>query len=343
MWKKVIRTFLTTLILCSICVSLYLFMDFRAPADIYSFSAGDIFLDIPRNSNRDQVADILIASGLIKSRFSYYFYRKFIDSRPVQSGYYRLSTGKILQDNLSKVHTGDVEPRFYYFNLTFPEGYSIYQISEKLEQYHVCDARQFRTRLKEHVKDDEFKDKYNIPVHVDYMEGFLFPDTYRVRIGLHPDLIISMMLHRFNQIFNSELRGEVKKKKKDFYKTLIIASLIEKEAGRNDHDLISSVIHNRLRLWYMLQIDATILYALGPDANNITLKNKYIDSPYNTYKRYGLPPTPICNPGKKSILAAINPPETEYLYYVSRNDGTHIFAKSYKEHRKNVIKFQKRR
>ncbi|MDD3626651.1 MAG: endolytic transglycosylase MltG, partial [bacterium] len=239
--------------------------------------------------------------------------------------------------------SGKTVEREYYFMITFPEGFTVYQIAGRLEEYHVCSRSDFLNRADQLISDSGFKDKYSIPKEVLNMEGFLFPDTYRVKINYHPDYIISMMLNRFNQIFSSSFRKELTDSNKNFYEVLIIASLIEKETGYNEHDLISSVIYNRLQKWYMLQIDATILYALGPDAKNITRQNKLIKSPYNTYTKYGLPPTPICNPGKKSILAAINPAKTTYLYYVSKNDGTHVFSNTYKEHQKNVNKYQKGR
>jgi UPF0755 protein len=163
------------------------------------------------------------------------------------------------------------------------------------------------------------------------------PDTYRFEKGIPETEIIRRMLANWNvRVLRPHARLF---RQADFPmdKILVIASLIEREAMTNaDRPLISSVIRNRLRIKKRLEIDATVLYALGRHKEALTFADLKVDSPYNTYRSLGLPPGPICNPGLASILAALKPAKTRYLYYVARPDGSHLFAVTYEEHRANI-------
>ncbi|MCK4666069.1 endolytic transglycosylase MltG [Candidatus Dependentiae bacterium] len=338
---KIIRSILLNLAIIIFFTGIFIYSDFLPQSKMLRVNGTDIFIDIPKNSSISEIGTKLVEVGLIKNKYSFLLYRFISKEIIFKAGFYKLNLKSSLKDNLNIIQTGKSISKFIYINITFPEGFSNYQVAKRLEAYHICNSTAFLDRLEDLLIEDSFKKKYKLPENIDNLEGFLFPDTYRVKLGEKPDIIISMMLNRFNNICSDKVKTDISKMNKNFYNILIIASLIEKETGINEHKKVSSVIHNRLEKWYMLQIDATILYALGPGAKDITTKNKYIDSPYNTYITYGLPPTPICNPGWKSIEAAIYPDKSTYLYYVSKNNGTHVFTTSYKEHLKYVNIYQR--
>ncbi|GAA0085474.1 endolytic transglycosylase MltG [Clostridium sp. CTA-7] len=210
---------------------------------------------------------------------------------------------------------------------TVPEGYTIDDIAEKLEKEGICSKDDFIRAVKEYeppsfVKINSEK-RYNL-------EGYLFPDTYLIKVGETPREIISKMVFRFKEVLQGALKETNMTVKDEDIETVVnIASMIEKEARiDSERPLISSVIINRLNDDKMLQIDATVIYALGEHVNTVLDKHLEIDSPYNTYKNYGLPIGPISNPGLESIKAALKPEKTDYLFYVLQDDKTHYFTNS---------------
>lgn len=210
---------------------------------------------------------------------------------------------------------------------TVPEGYTIDDIAEKLEVEGVCSKEDFILAINEfdlpkYVKVNSEK-KYNL-------EGYLFPDTYLIKVGETPKEIIEKMVLRFEEVLKIAMTETNTNIKEDDIETVItIASMIEKEARVNEErPLISSVIVNRLKDGMMLQIDATVIYALGEHVSTVLESHLEIDSPYNTYRNYGLPIGPISNPGLESIKAAIKPAETDYLFYVLQDEKTHYFTNS---------------
>lgn len=210
---------------------------------------------------------------------------------------------------------------------TIPEGYTIEDIAEKLEREGICSKNDFLLAIKEYelpsyVKIDSSK-KYNL-------EGYLFPDTYLLKVGEKPKEILTKMVSRFEEMLKKASEDTNTKINPDDIETVVtIASVIEKEARvDSERPLISSVIVNRLNDGMMLQIDATVIYALGEHVETVLEKHLEVDSPYNTYKNYGLPIGPISNPGLESIKAALKPEKTDYLFYVLQDEKTHYFTNS---------------
>ena len=178
------------------------------------------------------------------------------------------------------------------------------------------------------------------------LEGYLFPDTYALPRGADADVVVRAMVARLAQAFDAGLRREAADRDLTPREVLTIASLIEKETARPDERaIVSAVYHNRLRIGMPLQCDPTVIYALmlarrwNGNLRKVDLEMK---SPYNTYAVRGLPPGPIASPGRASIEAAVRPADVSYLYFVSRNDGSHVFANTLAEHNRNVSTFQKR-
>lgn len=210
--------------------------------------------------------------------------------------------------------------------ITIPEGFNIEDIATRVEEKGICTKDEFLSTVKSYplpsyVKDNPDK-RYNL-------EGFLFPDTYNFEIGVEPEYIIETMIKRFEEVWNEITEG-LDIKEDDIEKIINVASIIEKEARVDeDRPLIASVIYNRLEQDMPLQIDATVIYAHGYYIENVRNRHLAIESKYNTYLHKGLPVGPICNPGAPSIKAALNPANTNYLFYLLASDDEHYFTDNY--------------
>lgn len=206
--------------------------------------------------------------------------------------------------------------------VTIPEGFSTNQIKERLEKQGVITGLQFDKALNEVDDFYYYTPKGNF-------DGYLFPDTYHFVKGESGKSVINKFLKRFMQKFPKEEFED----KKYFYNRLILASIIEKEAGnKKEMALVASVFQNRLDKGMRLQSCATVVYLFNFERDYLYYKDLEIDSPYNTYKYKGLPPTPIVNPGEESIKASLNPAKTNYFYFVLGSNGKHHFSKTYDEH-----------
>lgn len=240
----------------------------------------------------------------------------------VKQGEYVLEKNLTVNELINKLTS---ESSLNTVKFTVPEGYTINDISEKLENEGICSKEDFIDAIKDYelpkfAKINSEK-KYNL-------EGYLFPDTYLIKVGETPKEIITKMVSRFKEVLDIALSETNTSIANEDIETVVnIASMIEKEARIDEERaLISSVIENRLNDGMMLQIDATVIYALGEHVTTVLDKHLETDSPYNTYKNYGLPVGPISNPGLESIKAALKPEKTDYLFYVLQDDKTHYFT-----------------
>jgi UPF0755 protein len=222
------------------------------------------------------------------------------------------------------------------YPLTIPEGLTAEQIADLLAKKSLVNKMEFMSL----VMDKTLVASY----HIDgpSLEGYLFPDTYLISKDIGARELIDVMVNRFWNVFNALTKGQ-----KDFMplgETVTLASLVEKETGlAEERPVIASVFINRLKKRMRLESDPTVIYGLKDFDGNLKRKDLRVRSPYNTYINYGLPPGPIANPGRDSLMAAINPAKTNYLYFVSKNDGSHHFSATLKEHNTAVVKYQKRR
>ena len=218
-------------------------------------------------------------------------------------------------------------------NVTIPEGYTVAQIFQLLEDSNVASVEDLNEMAADH--DYAFSFLQDIPLgDPSRLEGYLFPDTYEFTTPHSALYVINKMLVRFDEVFTDEMRAQVEKSGKTIHEVLTVASLIERETDGTDQKRIASVIYNRLNdptaeTVGLLQIDATLTYING---GRVPVEaDKQIDSPYNTYKYKGLPPGPIASPGLKAIQAAMDPEKTSYFYYVLGDDNVHHFFKTYSE------------
>ena len=253
----------------------------------------------------------------------------------IQVGEYELSASMTPMDILEVVTSG----KTVLHAVTIPEGYRITEIAALLGERGLVDEEEFILQ----TQDAEFIQSAGIPAVS--LEGYLFPETYHFSKHTSERKIIQSMLDTYHKkIKEYELSKRAHSANLSFHEVVTLASLIEKETGVDEErKLISSVFHNRLKKNMLLQTDPTVIYAINHFDGNIRKKDLSIDSPYNTYKYRGLPPGPIANPGLKSIIAALEPSDSDYLYFVSRKNGSHQFSSNLMDHNRAVQKYQLRR
>lgn len=278
---------------------------------------------IKQNETVREIGNSLKKENLIKDPVTFFIFVKiFGKDKNIQAGDYYLSSSMDLKTVVENLNHGTLDKW-----ITFPEGLRAYEIAELLKKNLITYDESWKERLAQN-------------------EGYLFPDTYLIPKNADIDLIISIMRNNFDNRITSIGANS---KDQSFAENLIIASLIEREARYpEDMSLVSSVIHNRLEIGMKLDIDATVQYAVGYQEaekkwwkKNLTVQDLKLASPYNTYKNAGLPPTPISNPGISALQAAINPTQSNYIYYVSDSKGHLHFAKTLAEHNANIQKYIK--
>ena len=254
------------------------------------------------------------------------------DEKKIQAGEYEFETGMGYEQVLEAL----VKGRQMYYKLVVPEGYNIWQIAELLDRSGIWSAEKFLSL----VKDKVFIG--SLGLELDSLEGYLYPEGYFIKRYETEKDIIKMMVNRFKERWKTEYEERAKELGLTEREVIILASIIEKETGRRDEKpLVSAVLHNRLKKKMPLCMDPTVIYGLMPGfSGNLTKSDLQTFTPYNTYLNSGLPPGPICNPGEDSIRSALYPAEVNYLYFVSKGDGSHYFSSNYSEHLKAVETYQ---
>ncbi len=277
------------------------------------------------------VAEELKDAGLIRSKFLFItLVRLRRGTGSIKSGEYSIEKGSKTSDIIDKLVRGEVVT----LKFTVPEGLYIRQIADLLQENGVVSADKFI----EACSSRDLLEKYGIPF--DSAEGFLFPDTYVVAKGLDAHRIVEIMIQRFFEELDRLHFNRYSSEK--LKRVVIIASLVEREAkADNERPLIAAVFYNRLKKNKRLESCATVQYILGKSKERLLFSDLKIESPYNTYLHTGLPPGPIANPGIKSIQAAISPADVDYLFFVSKKDGTHYFSSTYREHLEAIEKYNR--
>lgn len=299
-------------------------------------SARDVIIEVPHRATAAQVGKILKQNGLVRSPLVFRLYARWkgLDGQ-IKAGEYRLSNSLSTPELLCELVEG--QPVMQTF--TIPEGFTTAQVADLLASKGLIDREDFFSAVAS--EDFPYFFTRDLPGGNRRLEGYLFPDTYRITKGSSESSIINMMLKRFEkEIKDLNYKDRAGKLGLTLHQAVTIASMIEREAKIDqEKPLIAGVIYNRMKRGMPLQIDATVQYALGEVKPKIYYKDLEIDSPYNTYKINGLPPGPIAMPGRSSLLAAVNPAQTEYLYYVAKPDGSHAFATTLAEHRANKERY----
>jgi UPF0755 protein len=235
---------------------------------------------------------------------------------------------------IDKIARGDV----YRRRLTFREGLTVAEMAQVFEERGFGSAADFRAAAGNaaliHDLDPAAQD----------LEGYLFPETYALPRGTTAAAVVAQMVEGFKNALTPEIRGNASAAGLSIRQLVTLASLVEKETGTPvERPLVAAVYSNRMRIGMGMQADPTVIYALqkaGKYDGNLRRDDLQFDSPYNTYRYAGLPPGPIAAPGKASLEAAAKPADVDYLYFVSKNDGSHVFATTLDEHNKNVYTWQ---
>ena len=302
------------------------------------YDAAEQFVDIPSGSGSAAMGRRLADAGVVRSQTTFRLAVWLSGSgRRLQAGDYRFDRPMSARQVVDKIARGDVYARA----ITFREGLTVREMAALFESGGFGAAAEFiaAARNAELIRalDPSARD----------LEGYLFPDTYTLPRRTNAAQLIERMVARFQQVMTPELQGQASARGLSVRELVTLASLVEKETGKpEERTIVAGVYSNRLKIGMGLQCDPTVIYALmlaGRYDGNIRREDLRIDSPYNTYRYAGLPPGPIAAPGEASLRAAANPADVPYLYFVSRNDGSHVFSSTLDEHNRNVNEFQRRR
>ncbi|MCR4397367.1 MAG: endolytic transglycosylase MltG [Firmicutes bacterium] len=293
-------------------------------------------LEVPQGATAAKVAGILEAEGLIKNALLFRLLAEYkgLDDE-IRAGEYEFSAAMSPAEILERLVSGPIVTHPF----TVREGLTVEQTAEVLASQGVVDKAAFLAAARDRTLVAEF-----LPTNCELkepLEGYLFPDTYRIRRGTTEREMAEIMVRRFREVFTEQLRARAWETGMSVHQVVTLASIIEKEAMADDErPLISGVFHNRLRMGMKLDADPTVRYALGKFTGPVTIEDTKVASPYNTYGQPGLPPGPIAAPGLASIRAALYPAETKYLYFVAKNDGTHCFSLTLRDHINAMKKYK---
>ena len=292
-------------------------------------------VEIPAGVTTKTIGDRLVAAGVIRDSITY---RAAVwmsgQARRLKAGEYRFDRPMTPLEVIGKIARGEV----HVIRVTIPEGLTIVNMSTIFESHGFGPASAFIDAAKEvsligglyHGARD--------------LEGYLFPETYVLSRKTDAPKLVHLMVERFKRVFTPELRKAASARGLSAHQVVTLASIVEKETAQpGERPLVAAVYENRLRIGMPLQCDPTVIYALqrvGKYTGNLRRDDLAFDSPYNTYRYRGLPPGPIASPGRASLEATVHPADVDFLYFVSRQDGSHEFARTLDEHNRNVRKYQ---
>lgn len=300
--------------------------------------AEPVTVTVKEGQGTKAVAAVLADAGVVKNSTSFVLYVKSegaeSDLRP---GSYTFAGDVDYATVLAELKRGNLAENTK--NVTIPEGKTVPQIAELWAAAGLCTADEFLAACADMPLEYDFLPE-TAPAGEAYnrVEGFLFPETYNVRLDWDAEDLVKLQVGQFAKIWTDERKQAAAALGYSAEEIVTIASLIEREAKvADERAMIASVIYNRLAIDQLLQIDATIQYILGEQVDRVLYRHLEIDDPYNTYIYKGLPPGPICSPGVACIDAALSPADTDYYYYRTKNDGSggHNFARTFAEHQAN--------
>ena len=307
----------------------------RVRAPYQGFTGAEQFVEIPVGAGSRTIGDRLVQGGVVRDHLTFRVALWLTgQGRHLKAGEYRFDRPMTPADVIDKLARGDV----FVIHLTFPEGLTSFEMAKIFEAHGLGTAASFVEAATDatpitHIDPDATT-----------LEGYLFPDTYAVPRKTDASTLVRLMVAEFEKAWTPALRAAAAARHLTPHQAVTLASIVERETAQPaERPTVAAVYENRLRIGMPLQCDPTVIYALeraGTYDGNIRKADLSIDSPFNTYKYPGLPPGPIASPGRASLEAAVHPADADYLFFVSRNDGTHVFARTLDEHNRNVQKFQ---
>jgi UPF0755 protein len=334
MRKKLLFGFLALMLVGLLCTAALTWRHYNNMLNWLNTPATDqgepITLTIAPGTTVRGAMQLLIQHGLVKdSPYVRLLGRIGPALTNIKVGEYELSPTQSPLEQLRALADGHVKT----YTFTIPEGFTVSEIDRRLAKEGFCK----RGDLKALEKDAAFLKELDIP----QFEGYLLPDTYLVAKPFDIKTIVRKMVSELKRVYAAEIATEASKRELNLQQVLTIASIVEKESGGvKEYPLVSSVIFNRLKRGMRLQMDPTVIYGIPNFNGNLTRRQLEADHPWNTYTREGLPKTPICNPGIGAIKATVNPAQTDYLFFVSMNNGRHVFTSNLADHNRAVQKYQ---
>jgi len=330
MGKGFLKTvFLVSLVIViAISIKFYYFLNTSV-----SDSQKEIIFEIPPGYGLNAISKRLETMNLVKDADLLRLYVYFSGGvKLFKVGEYALKPSHTPIEIYSILISG----RSILYNLTIPEGYNIYQIASVMREKGLGNPGEFLKLVKDPAVISEFN------LRGRSLEGYLFPSTYKFARSVPTMTIIKTMVDKFNQIYDESFRKRAREMGFTDKQIITLASIVEKETGNpSERATISSVFHNRLKKRMRLESDPTVIYGIENFNGNLTRTDLQKMTPYNTYRIFGLPEGPIANPRQAAIRAVLWPENTKYLFFVSKNDGTHIFTKNFRDHTRAVNKYQK--
>ena len=299
------------------------------------YESAEVFVDIRPGTSTQGIGRRLVAAGVVRDEttFRIAVWRSGRD-RGLQAGEYRFAAPLSAMAVVETIAEG----RVHLLPITFPEGLTRHEMAERYGRSGSGSAEAF---LAASARVDLVAD---LDPDAPDLEGYLFPETYSLPRGATAGDLVEAMVAQFRQTFDADLRARAAARGLGVREVVTLASLIRRETGLDEErPIVSAVYNNRLDRRMLLQCDPTVIYALqlaGLYDGNLTRENLRFDSPYNTYVYPGLPPGPIGAPNAADLRAAVEPADVPHLYFVSRNDGSHVFADTLREHNRNVREYQ---
>jgi len=304
----------------------------RTPLDPEAGNAHSLVFTIAPGDCFRLVARRLADSAIIRSPFRFRVLARLNDQdRQIKTGEYQLVSTQSPGEILATLIDGNV----ILYRLTVPEGYNLKQIAQSVAATGLIRADDFLSAA------DDPRLRRSLQINGPSLEGYLFPDTYHFPRSTDASTIVRTMVHRLKAIFTPAWEKTAQQAGFSVHQVLTLASIIEKETGDpGERALISSVFHNRLKKKMRLASDPTVIYGIADFDGNLTRKHLRTAGPYNTYLNTGLPPGPIASPGAEAIKAALFPEKSNYLFFVSKKNGTHQFSTNFTAHKRAVKKYQ---
>jgi UPF0755 protein len=291
-------------------------------------------VDVPRGATTRAIADRLAREGVVRSAVAFELWSRWHHEKRLEAGEYRFERPM----TPTEVFNTLAEGRVWAVNLTIPEGWTMFDIANAVARAGLTSRAAF-LRVAENpapIRD--------LAPNVPTLEGFLFPATYRIPHRTTAKAIVRLMVQRFREAWTTATRDDAPPKNLSPEKVVTLASLVQEETPKEkERPIIAGVFMNRLRMGYPLECDPSVVYALklaGRYDGDLRPAELHVQSPYNTYLNYGLPPGPIGNPGMASLEAALKPADVKYLYFVANGTGGHSFSRTLAEHRRNVERYR---
>jgi UPF0755 protein len=329
-----LRTFFRIAIFLIVAVMVTFIYLYKFPHQKADFGRETKFLLVKKGDTLEKIGVNLEEMGAISSKGNFVFFAKLLGkSKYLKAGRYSIRPHSSISRIIGMIERGESTP----FDVTIPEGFSMGQVANLLETTLDTDMSEFH----EAVTDRRYLDSLKIPA--ENLEGYLAPSTYNLYYQENERRIVSKMVTHFFESLPDSFESKAMKLGLTSHQAVTLASLVEKEARIDEErPIIAAVYLNRLRKGMRLECDPTVIYALGGLSRPLLKGDLDADSPYNTYRNYGLPPGPIANPGVKSLEAAVNPASVGYLYFVANGDGHHVFSYSLDDHNNARIRIKRR-